>query len=216
MNTRKQLSAAQARRAAQGDSAAQAPAPQGPQEAQGRAQEAAAPAAQAERPPQEAAAAQGAPQARQKIPGAPRNYQPETRTAAQAAQDDPGSFAWTIPAPVHGVTGFYKQTAFKAQEDLGGEFTPEEIIGEGDEALIILISNAKFLAHGEIIQNALVVQHEEFGGFYLRCVRNPKGGFLIGIIDDFDATYGACEWYETAQDAAEAWTEWTDLINPKG
>lgn len=152
-------------------------------------------------------------QATRRAPGAPRNFQPETRTYEQAvAEAGPDEFAWPIPGPVHGIQGFSKLAGWAAQQHLGGEATPAEILGDEENALLILISWCKYLGTSKVIQNAVIAEHDEFGTFYLRCVEFPfEGGYLIGVIDDRGACYGAPEWYDELEDARDAWAEWTEV-----
>jgi hypothetical protein len=159
-------------------------------------------------------AAQGAPTGRLTIPGAPRNYQTEQKTEAQAnAELGPSHFAYPIPAPMHGLAGFTQLAGWAAQELTGGEQPPEEIIGDQKDALLVLISNCKWLALGKVIQNAIVAHHADYGNFHLRAVERPGGGYLIGIVDDAGACYGAPEWYEDLPNTADAWKDWVRVCN---
>lgn len=143
------------------------------------------------------------------VPGAPRNYQLETRTYEQAvAEAGPDGAVWPWPMPVHGVAGFSQLAGWKEQHQLGGEIDPADMIGDEPGSLLILISWAKYMGRCPIEQEALIAEHDEFGRFYLRCVTHPTGGYLIGIVDDQGATYGGCEWYDELDDAREAWPEW--------
>lgn len=152
---------------------------------------------------------------RARIPGgAPRNYLPETRTYAEAqAQAAPDEFVWPYAGPVHGIQGFSKLAGWAQQEALGGEREPADIVGDSPGALLILITQAKQMALCEPVQNALIAEHAEYGKFYLRAVRLPDQGFLIGIIDEKGATYCACEYYDSPEDLKEAWNEWAATVN---
>lgn len=158
----------------------------------------------------QAQAAQPAQAARLDVPGAPgRNYRPETRTEAQAAAHmGPDAFPYPTPAPMHGLRGFTTLAGWAAQQLTGGEQPPETIIGDQKDALLILISNCKWLATCRVIQNATVAEHDEYGKFFLRAVERPGGGILIGVIDALGCCYGAPEWYEDLPNAAEAWRDW--------
>jgi hypothetical protein len=181
------------------------------QDAPGRAPGAPAAPGRPDTPP----AAPGDQAGRQpRAPGAPRNFQPETRTYAQAvAEAGPDEFVWPVPGPVHGIAGFSKLAGWAGQQHIGGEATPAEIIGDSENALLILISWCKYLGMCKAIQNAPIAEHETFGTFYLRCVEYPgdEGGYLIGVIDAQGACYGAPEWYDELEDAQDAWAEWAEV-----
>jgi hypothetical protein len=113
---------------------------------------------------------------------------------------------------MHGIAGFSKLAGWAQAEMLGGHHTAEEILGTSADALLILITQAKYLGKCRIVQNALIAHHEEFGNFFLRCVEHPTGGFLLGVIDDKGATYCAAEWFETIDEAADAWDDWRRIL----
>jgi hypothetical protein len=182
-----------------------APTRNGPQDAPERAQAAPEPAALITAP---------TPRTRtRRAPGQPRNYSAEKRTLEQAIADSgPDSFPWPFPAPLHGVQGFSKYAGWAQSEIMGGAHSAEEILGSSADALLILITQAKYLGKCRIVQNAQIAHHDEFGNFFLRCIEHPLGGYLLGIIDDAGATYGGIEWFETIDETANAWDDWREIL----
>lgn len=157
---------------------------------------------------------QGAPPRPPTVPGLPRDYKPESRTIDEARAElaKIGAFPWPYAGPVHGIAGFSKLAGWAQQTHLGGEKEPEDILGNSGESLLILITQAKQLEKNEIVQNALVATHAEYGDFYLRAVKYDEG-FLMGIIDQEGATYCACEYYDSREDLREAWNDWIAILN---
>lgn len=161
----------------------------------------------------------------ERAPRAGRREQPDRRSAGpkprlvedeltieQARQKWPDMVPWPLPGPVHGRAGFETWTGWKGQQYLGGETKPEDIIGYGMNAFLVLVGQVKLLQHGEVVQQTEIANHTDYGKFYLRAVLDPVSGYLFGVIDENGLVYGACEWYSEDK-AKEAWKEWIRVLN---
>lgn len=133
-------------------------------------------------------------------------------TAEQARKLWPDATPFPLPGPIHGKAGLLEMTGWEQQE-ITGSSTPDEILGIGADVLLIMITQAKTLGTAPIVRQTTIARHDMYGEFYLRCVEYPQGGYLIGVIDDKGATYGAPEFYGTETHARDAWVDWVAACN---
>lgn len=135
----------------------------------------------------------------------------DTQTAAPATTQATTPAKATTSAPATKPTEPGK-TATPAKPATPLQTFPAMEAGQHQGLLMRNILQAKALASCPVVNEHLALTHEQYGTILLRMV-TYNSGFLIGLIDQDNATYCECEFFDTAFAANAAWPEWIAALS---